>query len=188
MLAQIPTILVTDIFGINDSLLSLIDDSGLTGHVDIIDPYNGQQLDFENQQQAYDAFMAYGGLERYTDTLKQTLLSKQSSHRLLGFSAGGSAVWRVLDQSTDVIKNVSSAMCFYPGQIRHFMTLEPKVDVTIIFPAFESHFDVQPVIKQLNEKSRVLCVETDYQHGFMNAQLAAFEAQGYRRFCHLFNA
>lgn len=182
MPAQIPTILLTDIFGINEHLLSFIDDSGLTGHVEIVDPYNGQQFIFESQQQAYDAFITHGGLDRYTETLRQTLLNKQCSHQLLGFSAGGSAAWRVLDESADIIKNVSSAMCFYPGQIRHFITLQPKVDVTLVFPAFESHFDVKPVIKQLKEKSKVLCIETDYQHGFMNAQLPAFEAQGYQDF------
>jgi dienelactone hydrolase len=182
MPAQVPTILLTDIFGINEHLLSFIDDSGLAGHVDIVEPYNGQQFAFETQQQAYDAFIAHGGLDRYTETLRQTLFNKQCPHQLLGFSAGGSAVWRVLDESADVIKNVSSAMCFYPGQIRHFITLQPKVDVTLVFPAFESHFDVKPVIKQLKEKSKVLCIETDYEHGFMNAQLPAFEAQGYKGF------
>jgi len=180
---QVPTILVTDIFGINAHLLSLIKDSGLTDNVTIIDPYDGQTHQFDTQQQAYDAFIKYGGLEHYTNTLRQHILGLTQPHRLLGFSAGGSAVWRMLDQSQDVISNIAGARCFYPGQIRNFVTLQPKVDVTLTFPSFEAHFELQPVIEQLKNTPRVVCVETDHEHGFMNAQLAVFNQQAYKAFC-----
>ena len=94
----------------------------------------------------------------------------------IAFSAGASAAWRaqLLTGNTHLKKLIG----FYPSQIRNYLALDAKVPCEFIFPASESHFNVDEVIKALSTKADVKCYKTNFLHGFMNEYSTNFNAQG----------
>lgn len=181
---SLPSVIVTDIFGHNHHVDTFISQCNFQFSPIVISPYGEKRLTFESPEQAYACFNQYGGLDAYTLALENMLLTLELPHRLIGFSAGGSAIWRLLNQKrlTTIIEH---ATCFYPGQIRHYVDLEPLMDTTLIFPAFEPHFDLKPVIETIEKKQHVDCHKTSLEHGFMNQQLSIFNQQAYLQYCQL---
>lgn len=181
---SLPVVILTDIFGRNPYLDALISQCNFKTPPIVVSPYGTRRLVFESQTQAYNCFISNGGLDSFVRSLEQVLVTLKTPHQLIGFSAGGSAIWQLLDKAryTNVI---AQAICFYPGQIRHNVDLTPLVETTLIFPAFESHFDLKPVIDTIEEKQRVRCHKTALEHGFMNQQLSVFNQAAYVDYCQL---
>ncbi len=175
-------IFVADIFGKNQNLQTLINDC-LIDDVYILDPYQGQEASFDDESLAYQAFIDQGGLESYTLQLKQYLEQQTEPVKLIGFSAGASAIWQLLSESSGVSHKIIDAMCFYPGQIRYFTDIVPAVNTHIIFPGFESHFELEPIIDNLRNRQNLSLINTDLEHGFMNKQKTTFNQEAYEHFC-----
>ena len=182
MAAVTPIIIVSDIFGHNDYLEQLIADCHFTFAVTIIDPYDGRCLKFDGQADAYECFNRHGGLDALTSKVKLVVATLKQPCFLIGFSAGASAVWRVLADN-DYADLIERGLCFYPGQIRHHLSLTPLSPVELIFPSHETHFDLQPVIESVRLLPNTLCQQLDAQHGFMNRQLVEFDEGTYNEFC-----
>ena len=52
-------LIVTDIFGVTASVLSLANAlMAERAHVEVVDPYDGKEKSFSHEQSAYDAFLA----------------------------------------------------------------------------------------------------------------------------------
>ncbi|WP_157845867.1 hypothetical protein [Kiloniella litopenaei] len=135
--------------------------------VTTLDPYDGQQPVFDDEQHAYDFFIRVCGHDGYLSLLQKTFRETVGPLFLLGFSVGASTVWRMLDHP-DLAKRVQHFVGFYPSQIRHYLSINPECPVSLVFPKEETHFSVQDVMIALGEKDFVTCFQSSGLHGFLN--------------------
>jgi dienelactone hydrolase len=159
-------LIATDIFGIGPHIDDMIHRIlPANANCMVIDPYGAQEQNFYSEQDAYDIFNEEGGLDTYCENLTRAVIELEPDV-VIGFSAGGSALYKVLAENRDV--DVRALMAFYPSQIRHFDNLVLSVPSTILFPEQEPHFDVKELQKRLSSKPNVQVEQTDFAHGFMN--------------------
>lgn len=168
------TIIVTDIFGRTEHVEKI---AVYFKNSIIIDPYDGKNILFADEAQAYQYFNENCGLDRYTEKLSLALSGRV---RLIGFSVGASAVWNVLSSGFDI----ESAVCFYGSRIRDNVEVITQCPVLAVFPAFEPSFDVDSVVAALSDKPNVEVEKTQYLHGFMNKLSVNFNAHGYLEYLH----
>jgi len=167
-------ILVSDVFGKTPALVQLCE--ALNAKL-IVDPYDGQNMRFANEADAYAYFMAEIGLEVYLAKLKKTLESSQTVSTLIGFSIGASLVWKLSE--TVGCDSVKRAICFYGSQIRNLTEVVPQIDVELIFPKSEPHFNVSELLASLTNTPKATTTQVDYLHGFMNLYSDNFNKQAY---------
>ena len=122
------------------------------------------------EQQAYQSFLMSGGMTAYMKKLEY-IANNQDVDVLIGFSAGGAALWATQNQ----FDGCKHAIAFYPGQIREFLTVENTVSWDLIFACEEAHFDQTPVLQHLANKANVNVSLTPYHHGFINQRSTHFE-------------
>lgn len=168
-------LVVSDIFGKTSGLEALC--TQLTSHFDIIDPYNGAEMSFNNEGEAYRYFSENIGLEGYCSILTSALLNRASPKVILGFSVGASAIWKLSDS---IEYQPHLALGFYSSQIRHYLDIVPSFPYHLVFPKEEKHFDVNAVMGKLNTTTNVSVESVPYLHGFMNTHSANFDEKGYR--------
>ena len=139
----------------------------------LVDPYQGQTFEFDNDTQAYEKYLSLGGHEHYLSLIKKEIESnKNDDVYIVGFSAGASAIWRALDGfKSDKHCEFSG---FYPSQIRNFLDIKLNIKSHIIFPKSESHFEVKDVMESLGHYEALKISHTQYQHGFMNPNSKGF--------------
>ncbi|WP_375056817.1 dienelactone hydrolase family protein [Zobellella sp. DQSA1] len=160
-------LIVTDIFGITAAVLSLA--SSLRDkqvHVEVVEPYDGTEKSFIDDQSAYETFLANCGHDRYFRKVKNVISSSLEELVIIGFSAGASAAWRTME--LDWQPKLLHFIGFYPGQIRNYLDITPKYPCTIVLPNREEHFSVSEVSSVLKEIDNVHCIHTELGHGFMN--------------------
>lgn len=168
-------ILVSDVFGKTPALISLSEELNADT---IVDPYNGVDMGFKSESDAYSYFTEQVGLDLYLAKLLKVIQSGSTSRTLIGFSIGASAVWRL---SEKVPSNfVKRAICFYGSQIRHYSELNPGFEVELIFPKSEPHFDVCELQANLSKKQNVKTIKVDYLHGFMNYYSSNYNQVAYQ--------
>jgi uncharacterized membrane protein YuzA (DUF378 family) len=171
-------ILVADIFGKTSSLEKLA--CAVGDHVEIIDPYSGDKLQFTDESEAYAYFMGKVGLDEYCEIIKEQFTSNSEQVEIISFSVGASAVWtlsEILDPSIFI-----KVVCFYGSQIRHHQNINPRVDVELVLPKSEPSFDVEIFSKNMSKKSRIKIHKTQYLHGFMNHHSENFNPVGYKKY------
>nr|WP_215397002.1 dienelactone hydrolase family protein [Rheinheimera oceanensis] len=179
-----PAVLVlTDIFGRCPGLEPLLANLRLGGAVvQLADPYQGVQQQFADEPEAYAAYIERCGHDAYAAIAAQVFASTTQQFDLaLGFSAGATALWRVLAQINS--SRLKQAILFYPGQIHQHLALKPQVPTQIIFGHSEPHFAVADICQQLQQQG-VSAISTPYGHGFMNPASKAFNKVGYQQKLH----
>ena len=174
-------VLVSDVFGITPALLKLKDE--LTASV-IIDPYQGNIMDFKDESEAYAYFVEHIGLDHYGSILMNALEKLDPNITLIGFSVGASAIWQLSSRSTDFI---TQAICFYGSQIRNATHIEPSFKIDLFLPKSESHFNVDTLINKLTTKPNTNVTQVDYLHGFMNYHSVNFNQAGYDKYVRVLN-
>jgi len=170
-------VIVTDVFGKTTELKM----RGMAIDADIIvDPYDGQNMNFESEIQAYSYFIENVGLDKYLTNLLTTIENYSCECQLIGFSVGASIIWKLSGSASESIsKLVKRADCYYGSQIRHLTELSPIFKTTLIFPKKEPHFDVLTLQRTLADKEHVSTMQVDYFHGFMNTHSSNFNRIGY---------
>lgn len=180
-------IAVTDIFGRTryfEELLKHI--SSKYSSIQVVDPYNGQEIDFKNETAAYNHFQETMGLGNYSEYLYQQLNNNEDVEQvLLGFSVGASALWVISDTLKPYKK--TKAICFYSSQVRNYLHVEPKIVVDFFFSKSEPGYDVNEVVHRLSNKANVSCYKTEYSHGFMNRKSGNYNELGYRKHLEILN-
>jgi len=171
-------ILISDIFGKTPALEQLCLELG--NNIEIIDPYDAEFKNFENENEAYKYFNENIGLEKYSQHLKNVVSEQTQSVRLIGFSIGASVIW--MNSDNESFANVQEAYCFYGSQIRKMTHLKPLFPIEMILPKNEAHFSVTELIGELEETTQVSISETTYLHGFMNKYSKNFNLQAYTHF------
>lgn len=149
--------------------------------IEVVDPYNNLEIHFNNEQEAYTYFQEQIGLKGYIAKLHQLLIdNKYLEVHLLGFSVGASAVWAISELLN--FSSNSKGICFYGSQIRNLKQVRPLIEMDLYFPITEQHFDVNELIKKLNNRPKINCYKTDYLHGFMNKKSKNFNESGYIKY------
>lgn len=171
-------IVVSDIFGKTPALDKL--SKALGNDVDIIDPYNGKNMEFQTEEQAYEFFTANVGLKTYCDLLQSKIKKAPAPATLIGFSVGASAVWRISESLTT--QKVKNAVCFYGSQVRHLSQIRPNVVIDFIMPRYEPGFSIHELATHLSNIKNVALHKTSYLHGFMNELSKNYNAAGYTKY------
>jgi len=170
-------IIASDIFGRTPHLEALrariCPDSAIS---ELVDPFAGGQQGFADEDEAYAAFLAAGGLAGYKARLVETLYASGEDTALLGFSAGGAAVW--LAACDPALPPPRLAISIYARQIRHHAGLVPRCPCRLIFPQSEEGFDVAALAACLTGTPNVTVLSAPYAHGFMNPLSRNFDAAG----------
>jgi dienelactone hydrolase len=169
-------VFVTDIFGESTWIDSLAVLTAKQVQSQVISPYTFRQ-NFKSETESYQAFTQAGGMEAYVIKVEAMLSTMPKKDTLfIGFSAGAAALWKVLaDKESQFSK--CHFVGFYPGQIRHYLDLEPKIETSLIFPKNEQHFELMPVISALIGKANTLIWQNDLQHGYVNPSSDNFDLQ-----------
>ena len=177
-------LIASDIFGLSESFLSLLEDINIPEQAIIVSPYQQPQPCFENEQQAYECFQKHGGIDAYIVSLTHIFTSHTGITKVIGFSAGAAAMYKVMSNLS--ISDVALYL-FYPGQIRYFLDQHPSSPCHIIFPDSESHFSLPDVTKVLKQQSNVVVEQNTYHHGFMNKDSKGFDQTAYYYYCQMLN-
>lgn len=170
-------LLLTDIFGNCDGLKQLTMQLSKKCELSVLDPYQGREYGFNNEQEAYQHFISHCGHDAYFALAKQKVAQIQPDY-IIGFSAGGSVVWRLAAQQ--LAGNCKGLMSFYPSQIRNHLTLTANTPITVVFPQTECTFSVQKVAKVMSDRKNVSVITTSYNHGFMNQQSNSHDINAYQ--------
>ncbi len=179
--------IAADIFGTTQDLEDIAAQiSPNSKKTTIVDPYEGVYQNFENEAAAYSHFQQKAGMARYKDVVYETTLNKKEDMYLVGFSVGAAAIWAISDQFGP--KPDRKAICFYGSQIRHFMDVDPKIDIELIFPECEPHFDTNDLVAQLSLKAHVTCRTVPYSHGFMNRRSVHFDQLAFENYVNFLKA
>ena len=184
-------IIVSDIFGRTSGLEAFAADlSSNSLKAIIVAPYQGKSIDFINEGEAYAYFQKNVGIEQYKDIIftiiKQTMNDFPENLLLIGFSVGASVIWRLSDKLCN--KEKIKAVCFYGSQIRYSLDIDPKIEIELIFPEHEPHFNVKDLFSQLSHKKNVNCNIAPYLHGFMNKKSVNFNKTGYSNYLQFLKA
>ena len=160
-------ILVTEIWGHTPHVVLMADTIGrIVNRVKIVDPYDGTDQKFKNEEKAYTSFIKQCGHDEYVRRVTHAVSEAKEPVYLVGFSAGAGAVWASVCKGTG--HTVQGALCFYGSSIRTMIDTVPTVPVELIFPEHEKHFNVQSVVQALHEKPMTQCHIVPHGHGFMN--------------------
>ena len=170
------TILVADIFGLTPALIKL---SHTLKAETIVDPYQGQQLAFDNEADAYAYFIESVGFDVYLAELQRVVSLAPANSTLIGFSIGATILWRLSE--TVSASRVKRGIGFYGGQIRKFTDIKPQFDVELVFPKSEPHFSIDDLQSTLEKISRVKTLSTNYYHGFMNVYSTNYHESAYNQ-------
>lgn len=164
-------LIVTDIFGARPEVFLQFDQLGLDYLC--VQPYDHQPPSFSDDHEAYQYFLAHGGLEAYSKKLGEVLKAQTEPVFLVGFSAGAAACWANL-----VVEHLPIAHCvgFYGGQIRQLTQLQPLYSTELIF-AEETHFSVAEMMDALAGKTNLKQSLVPYSHGFMNPLSKGYQAE-----------
>lgn len=174
-------LIATDIFGKTPALEALANQLAAgAGSSVIVDPYGGVNGEFDSEAEAYATFQRTVGLEAYIEMVSTAIERLEGPVFLVGFSVGASAVWALSDNAD--LEPGTRAYCFYGSQIRRLAGVSPRIEVTLVFPKHEPHFDVAALSARLSRKRRVSCVNTCYLHGFMNRCSVHFDPKAYAQF------
>lgn len=179
-------IAITDIFGKTEHFQKLIDDiSSMYDSIEIIDPYEGVDNQFLNEEEAYEKFQEKMGLKKYSKILLQNLQRNGTNKQvvILGFSIGASAIWAISEKlkTTSTMK----AICFYSSQIRNYLNVTPEIAIDLYFARNEPSYDVEEIMKSVSAKPKVRCCKTSYLHGFMNRLSKNYNQAGYDKYIHI---
>jgi dienelactone hydrolase len=174
------TLIVTDIFGKTEHIQHFAD--SLPGEILILDPYDGKNMGFINEAQAYEYFNKNIGLQEYTECLKYYLSIKQEPIYLIGFSVGATAIWNA-SCLVDHCSSVVGASCFYGSKIRLSSHVIPVFPITLIWPQSEEGFSISALIQELSGKQNVQQQRSDYLHGFMNKLSINYNEKAVALYC-----
>lgn len=178
-------VIVTDIFGVTAAVLSLANSLMFKQvQVEVIDPYDGANKAFINEQLAYEAFASCGH-DSYFRKVEYAISSSLEDLVIIGFSAGAFAAWRVM--ACHLNPKSLHFIGFYPGQIRHYLNISPKYPCTIVLPNYEDHFNISEVSSALTGIDNVFCINTEFGHGFINPSSYRYSKIGAEAFNDVIN-
>lgn len=158
-------IILHEIYGIN----SFIKDVCAEYHMQEFDIFCPDMLhqrcfSYSEASEAYHYFIHEIGfdynkeIERLVELLKLTY----DKVIIIGFSVGATIAWRCSENL-----KCDGIICCYGSRIRDYLLIQPCCPALLLFAEHDS-FDVDSVITQLQEKSKVEIHKLKASHGFMD--------------------
>ena len=161
-------LIATDVFGNTPAIASLrrqFNTSCL-----IVSPF---EADFQvhTEQQAYQAFLASGGVAAYAKKIRAIVEEQSQLQHVIGFSVGASAWWM---ESAVHASQLRTASLFYGSRIRNYVDLQSHCPTHFIFAQNEAAFQVDQVVKNLQQRGHQAEIAVACKHGFMNPYSSGF--------------
>ena len=177
-------LIATDIFGVTPHIneLTVCYTKQFNQPIVVVDPYNGDIQQFDDESQAYQQYLTAGGLEQYALKVNNALQAMTGNILIIGFSAGASAAYSCTKLNDDS-QRLKHFIGFYPSQIRNQLDITPNHKVSLIFPISEPHFYLSACIDTLSKKKNVHCYQTPYHHGFINPLSKNYSPTAANYFC-----
>lgn len=177
-------LIITDVYGETPAVASLARQLPAPCH--IIAPETSS-TPFKNGQQAYQGFIAAGGVAAYADKIarflhnsaQQTTPTQHPIQHIIAFSAGASAWWL---QSTLLPLSIHSATLFYASRVRDHAELDSACPTHFIFAEHEEAFHPAQLVQQLRQQGHQAEIAPATQHGFMNPYAAGFSLKMQTRY------
>jgi len=169
-----------DIFGVTSELSAAV--TALAVPCVLTGPSSATGVRFDDDNDAYAAFVDTGGLSAYMAQVAALIKAQQPTH-LLGFSAGAAVLWQLCAQA-EIINATQQALLCYGGQIRQFDELQPRCKVDCLW-SDESHFDVTALQQQLATRVTHGAFSQQhwpFPHGFVNPMSNNYQAAAASRF------
>ncbi|MFA9274455.1 MAG: hypothetical protein ACEQSE_06210 [Candidatus Aquirickettsiella gammari] len=161
-------LIVTDVFGNTPAIASLQRFLGINSIV--TSPF-ADDYAVNNEQQAYQAFLAAGGVQAYSLKLRELVRQQAQLRHVIGFSAGASAWWLSCAEHAHAIQ---SASLFYASRIRDHLDIHSACDTHFIFAEQENAYQPQLLVQALRQRGHQAEVAPGTKHGFMNPYAAGF--------------
>lgn len=161
-------LIITDVFGHTPAIASLQRYLGLPCLV--VSPFDAD-FSVRNEQQAYQAFIAAGGVQAYSIKLREFVRQQPQLRHVIGFSAGASAWWLSCAEHAHTIQ---SASLFYASRIRDHLDIHSVCDTHFIFAEQENAYQPQLLVQALRQRGHLAEVAPGTKHGFMNPYAAGF--------------
>ena len=164
--AHAPVVLIaTDVFGHTAAVDGLV--RQLAQPALIVSPFEDSSRHFVSEQEAYQAFLAEGGIARFADKLAAAQLAHTASLRYaIGFSAGASALW--VNSEHSMMSGLRQMVLFYGSRIREYRQLQPQCPVRLIFAEQEAAFAPAELVQDLQKRGHQAELLKGSKHGFMN--------------------
>lgn len=163
--ATATVLIATDVFGITPAVQSLV--RQLAVNALIISPFQDAERQFRSEQDAYQAFIAEGGVARYAEKLSALLQQQTGLRHAIGFSAGASALW--ISSQHEFVRSLQNMVLFYGSRIREYRDIRPACPVRLIFAEQEAAFAPAELVNDLRQRGQSAELAKGTKHGFMNA-------------------
>lgn len=161
-------LIITDVFGNTPAIPSLQRYLGLPCLV--VSPF-AADFSVHNEQQAYQAFLAAGGVHAYSLKLRALVQQQPQLRHVIGFSAGASAWWLSCAEHAHAIDSVT---LFYGSRIRDHLDVHSACETHFIFPEYENAFQPSWLAQELRQRGHQAEIAIGTKHGFMNPYSAGF--------------
>lgn len=144
-------VLIHEIYGINEHIKSMRKRfSGLGADVFCPDLLDTDPFPYTEEKKAYLYFMNHVGFESGAEQIGSTIRRLKRDYRrvgVLGFSVGATIAWLCSEN-----RACDFAIGCYGSRIRHYADIKPLCPALLIFPAEEKSFDVQSLVKALENQ------------------------------------
>ncbi len=172
-------LIATDVFGITPAVHGLA--RSLGGACRLVSPFDETASAFRSEQQAYQAFIAQGGVAGYAAKIRSLMQEGVEHIRFaIGFSAGASALW--LGSTAPEFSLVQRMTLFYGSRIRDYLNLKPRCATHLVFAEREAAFDAAALVAELGSRGHRAELAKNTSHGFMNPYSGGFCVKSHTRY------
>lgn len=171
-------IVLHEIYGINrfiENISEKFNDAGF----DVLCPnmIGRSAFPYEESEDAYEHFVSQVGFDIYKEisSTVDNLKKRYDKVFIVGFSVGATVAWRCCENSS-----CDGIVGCYGSRIRDYTNLNAACPTLLLFAKVDS-FDVDFLIRQLQEKSHLLMLEFNAKHGFIDPFSQNYDKQMSKR-------
>jgi dienelactone hydrolase len=164
--SDVVIIVVHEIYGINQHMYDVCQSLAQYGF-DVLCPNLLERetpFDYSQEKVAYHNFMENVGFTNAFLKIKNLLSNIKDRYTkifVVGFSVGATVAWLCSEEQF-----VDGIIGYYGSRIRNYAEISPQCSTLLFFPQAEKSFNVDELIKALDNKDNVEIHKFDGQHGF----------------------
>ncbi|UGB28696.1 dienelactone hydrolase family protein [Metabacillus sp. B2-18] len=158
-------IVIHEIYGINDHIKGVCESLFQYGYHVICPNLIEQEEPFTYLEEdiAYRHYINKIGFDKATEIINSLILEVKNSYSkvfIVGFSVGATIAWLCSNH-----ESINGVVGYYGSRIRDYLDLVPTCPTILFFPQEEKSFDVDSLIRKLDEKS-INTYKFNGLHGF----------------------
>ena len=131
---------------------------------------------YDQEQEAYVYFINNVGFDAPLKLLTHKLLEAKKQYEevvLIGYSVGATLAWRLASLP------LHRVICVYGSRIRQYLDIVPVCPTLVIFPSYESSFNVHEIKEALEQLPAVETKQFIGLHGFMDCNNPNYYHESY---------